>query len=458
MKDLLKWVVFITTILIFLYAFSSSYNSQNIDHLDYVIALCVDTVPDSDNLKVSFEFADLKSFSENSSSNSSEPIINTIVAPSISNAINVMNGYIGKQLNLSHCKLIVFSKDFAKRGVFNEVSVLANNVQIRPTASIVVSDMDASEYVKKSVSTLEQVLTKYYDLFPTSSKYTGYTSNIPLGKFYESIQEGDIGAVTILGKEVKNIKENTQSSSSGEGQDTASSSDKQSSGDQNSSSKPEEQCDDKRVEPNEIPKEVVEETSSENKPNYQSINPQFSIIEGDHGTENMGLTVFKDDKYVGDLTTIETLCYSLLEDEVDNFLVTLPSPFEDNQKIDIYAGSLSQLDVDVDISSDVPKVNIYLNLTADVLSVLRHTNMSYEDSLEKINTCFKNYLSKEIKDFLYKTSRKYKVDINEFYMIAKRKFWTIQDYQNYNWPEKYEKAEFNVNFNDTVITTLIIKD
>ena len=104
MKVFIKWICIIITVLIFLYAFSSSYSSQNIDHLDYVIALGIDTVPDSDNLSVSFEFANLGSFSENASSQKTEPIINTIIAPSIPNAITIMNAYIGKQLNLSHCK------------------------------------------------------------------------------------------------------------------------------------------------------------------------------------------------------------------------------------------------------------------------------------------------------------------------------------------------------------------
>lgn len=437
MKNLLKWTIIIITVFIFLYAFSSSYNSQNIDHLDYVIALCIDAIPDSDNLKVSFEFADLSSFSENSSSDVSEPIINTIVAPSISNAITVMNGYIGKQLNLSHCKLIVFSKEYAKKGIFNEVSVLTHNIQIRPTASIVISDIEAVEYVKKSTSSLEQVLTKYYDLFPTSSKYTGYTSNVPLGKFYEDMQDVDVGAVTILGKEVKNVdtqkNKSSEESSSKESQDSSENKSKE-------------------------PKNPIEETTINNKPNYQSINPQYSILEGDHGTENMGLAVFKDDKYIGDLTTIETLCYSLLEDEVDNFLVTLPSPFEENQKVDIYAGSLSQLDVDVDVSKEIPVININLNLTADLLNIIPNTHMSYEESINKLDESFKAYLSKEIKDYLYKTSKEYKVDINEFYMKAKQKFLTIQDYENYKWSQKYENAEFNINFNDSIISTLVIKD
>ena len=203
MKKALKWIVIAITVLIFLYAFSSSYNSQNVDHLDYVIALCVDTVPDSDDLKVSFEFANLSSFSESSSSSDNKPIINSIVAPSISSAINIMNGYVGKQINLSHCKVIVFSRDFSQKGVLNEVALLTHNIQIRPTTNIVISEGEAVEYIENSVSSLEQVLTKYYSLFPTSSEYTGYTSNIPLGKFYENLLNKDIGAVTILGKELK---------------------------------------------------------------------------------------------------------------------------------------------------------------------------------------------------------------------------------------------------------------
>ena len=101
MKKAVKWFVIISTSLIFLYAFSSSYKLQNIDNLDYVIALGIDSIPDSSNMAVSFEFANLSSFSENSSSKNTEPIINTAEAPSISSAINIMNSYVGKQLNLS---------------------------------------------------------------------------------------------------------------------------------------------------------------------------------------------------------------------------------------------------------------------------------------------------------------------------------------------------------------------
>ena len=456
MKTAIKWFIIIITIIIFLYAFSSSYYSQNIDHLDYVIALGIDKIPESDNLSVTFEFANLGSFSENSSSEQTEPIINTIIAPTIPNAITIMNAYIGKQLNLSHCKVIVFSKEFAETGILDEVSFLTHNIQIRPTTNVVVTDCNAVDYLKHSTSSLEQVLTKYYDIFPTSSEYTGYTSNIPLGKFYENLLDKNAGAVTILGSIVENVDSKNKNETSSNSKDSNSS---KSSQDSNSSS---ENSDSNSNSTQEDQKTTIENKNTitktlNNKPDYQSFEPKSAISEGDRGAENMGLAVFKDDKYIGNLSTIETLCYSLLKDEVDNFVLTITNPFDESKKVDIKVGDLSQLKTDINISNDIPTINIEFNLTAEVINILDNQNLSYDKTLEKLDIALKEYLTEEFKSYLYKTSREYKSDINEFYRIAKRHFLTNSDFENYDWPTKYENAEFNVKFNEDIISTLIIR-
>lgn len=51
--------------------------------------------------------------SEEGSSDANPTFINTVESNSIDTAINIMNSYIGKELNLSHCKLIVFSEEIA---------------------------------------------------------------------------------------------------------------------------------------------------------------------------------------------------------------------------------------------------------------------------------------------------------------------------------------------------------
>ena len=457
MKSLLKWFIIIMTIIIFLYAFSSSYYSQNIDHLDYVIALGIDKLPNSDNLSVTFEFANLGSFSENSSSEQTEPIINTIIAPTIPNALTIMNAYIGKQLNLSHCKVIAFSEDFAKTGILDEVSFLTHNIQIRPTTNVVVTDCNAVDYLKHSTSSLEQVLTKYYDIFPTSSEYTGYTSNIPLGRFYENLLDINSGAVTILGSLVENADSKNENPSSSNSQNSdvsvpskSNNTSSESSDTNNNSNKENESTEMEN-------KNTITKTIQNNKQDYQSFDPKSAISEGDRGAENMGLAVFKDDKYVGSLSTIETLCYSLLKDEVDNFVLTITSPFDEAEKVDIKVGDLSQLKTDIDISKDTPVINIKFNLTAEVINVLDNQNTPYDKTLEKLNLALKEYLTEEFKSYLYKTSREYNSDINEFYKIAKRQFITNSDFSNYDWANKYETAEFNVEFNEDIISTLIIR-
>lgn len=443
MKLALKWIIIVTISVIFLYAFSASYRSQNIDQLDYAIAIGIDTLPDSNNLKISFEFTNFSTYSESSSSEDSKPIINTVVAPSISSGINIINAYEGKQLNLSHCKVIVFSEDFAKKGLLSEVTYLMNSTQIRPTTNIIIAKDSAKNYLENSISSLEQVLTKYYEIFPNSSEYTGYTSNIILGEFYESLINKNCGSVTILGKKSPVANKDTNSDS------------------QSNSSKESESNSTKESNSNLAEESNTSNETSNNITSSTSMNDILSgtsILEGDRGTENIGLCVFKDDKYVGDLSAIETLCYSLLEDEVDNFLISLDSPFDQNKKIDLTIDSLSSSSVDIDVSKENPVINIKINLTAKTLTGQSTLDYSNTEILKTLNSSLKDYLSSQITNYLYKTSKEYKVDINEFYRVAKRKFLTIPEFENYNWAQKYENAEFNIEINSDIISSLLIQN
>ena len=96
-------------------------------------------------------------------------------------------------------------------------------------------------------------------------------------------------------------------------------------------------------------------------------------------------------------------------------------------------------------------------MNAEIINSIESQNQSYDETLEKLDLALKDYLSNEFKTYLYKTSREYKSDINEFYRIAKRQFLTNSDFFNYDWATKYESADFNVEFNEDIISTLIIR-
>ena len=129
MNSLFKKFFIVIAIIIFLIAFSDSYKSSNIGNLAVVVAMGID-VSDNNKLNITFQFTNASSVSETGSSEKTEPTLFSIDAPSISNAINLMNTNIGKEVNLSHCKIIVFSEAIASRGIQEEIYTLANNPDV----------------------------------------------------------------------------------------------------------------------------------------------------------------------------------------------------------------------------------------------------------------------------------------------------------------------------------------
>lgn len=116
-KNLITIIVFAILLVIFINGFSASYTSRKLGNLAYVLALGID-VGEKAKLKVSAQFTKSASVSPGSGT-SAEDIDNIVLvsgeADSIFSAINLLNSYIGKEINLSHCSLIIFSEEFAKQ-------------------------------------------------------------------------------------------------------------------------------------------------------------------------------------------------------------------------------------------------------------------------------------------------------------------------------------------------------
>ena len=148
---LLKSAIVITIIVTIFCGFSDSYVSHTIDNIVHVVAIGIDTSDDDENnMKVSFQFVDVSSVGEDSSGEGESTIMTSINATTINKAINLMNSYIGKQLNFSHCKVIVISEEFAKDGIATEISNFINNQEIRPSTNLIISTCDANTYIKNT--------------------------------------------------------------------------------------------------------------------------------------------------------------------------------------------------------------------------------------------------------------------------------------------------------------------
>lgn len=133
----------------------------------------------------------------------------------------MINSYISKQINLAHCKVIVFSEQVAVDGISKDVYSLMNNIQIRPDTSIIVSKCMAKDFIENSEPDLESSLSQYYEITPKSNEYTGYTDYATIGKFYNNLRSDTSEAYAILGGLNNGTDTNNSKSSSNSEKDSS---------------------------------------------------------------------------------------------------------------------------------------------------------------------------------------------------------------------------------------------
>lgn len=200
-KTFFKLLVLFLILSISLFSLSGCrFSTLNIDDLAYAVALGLD-VGENNKIKVSFQLSIPGSESSGSgSSQSDNSVVNSIECSSIDSGINLLNTYLSKEVNLSHCKVIVFSEEFASLGLADTLYTLMNNVQIRPDCNVIISRCTAEYFLNNSKPLLEKLSARYYEIAPNSSYYTGYTDNVTLSEFFSDFQDSFTECHGILGR------------------------------------------------------------------------------------------------------------------------------------------------------------------------------------------------------------------------------------------------------------------
>lgn len=393
-------------IIIFIMAFSSSYLSLSLDNLAYVLVIGIDKGTDN-NLEVSFQFSTTSKSTESGSTEKTPTVMDTVSAPSLSTAINLMDSYMGRELNMSHCKVIIFSEELAEEGISEEIYTLINDTQVRPSANIVVSKCDAKFYMEQTSPELENLISKYYEIFTNSSKYTGFKPDATIGDFFNAIICKTCEPVAILGGI--------------------------------STEKPENQG------------------NNHIQENY-NVKSNQTPIEGENGSENIGIAAFKDDKLVGELCALETTTYLAIRNQVDRFLISIPDPDDVNSYIDIYLTPVASPHIDIDTSTSSPYIKLKAKFNGRIYSMSNNSQYLNAQTLDKLSQTCNKYLESVFSDYLYKTSKEFKSDINGFGKYALGNFFTTEDYDNYKWCDNYQNAFFGVEIDTSIKSSMLITE
>lgn len=500
-KKILIILLVIVITAFFLTNFSSIYT---IDDYAYVIAMGLDNSDDSDlilSLQIAIPAGSSKG-SESSSSQSSSSIVSTVKCKNINGGVNLINDYLGQKLNLSYCKAMVFSEDIAKKGIGNYICTATNDIEIRPSCDIIVSKCSALDYITNSKPLLENLSSKYYEIASSSQKDTGLTRTISLmsfyNRYYDSLcepyaplssieksnesgkanQTSQANTKTNQDNQVDNSNQSNQESQANQA-DQANQTSQANQANQlnqanqaeqinsNASINKKESESNSEDAKNEVQGKTLDSDKNSNNSNGGDSNSSSGgksessskkDVEKDNTSEkikNQGLAIFKDDKLIGEISREETLCYMLVSGKLKEAVINVPSPFEDADYVSLNISSVHSKNK-VEIKNGTPFITCNISLSARVLSSTKTSNyLSKENSLA-LEYATNSYLNANITDFLYKTSKELKSDFIGFGRNAVRSFKTMDDWKNYDWLNKYQNSEFNVNVNTTVKSSYLL--
>lgn len=376
-------ILFALIVIFFIVTFMEAYDARSVEDLSYVIAIGIDTVKTDekdknidenkvanidkeDNILLTIQIATTDS-SESGGTSSLKTTLLSVETPSVGIGFSILNMLSTNELNLSHCSAIVISEELASKGINPYFDNLANNIEIRPTASIIISNNTAQEFLE-ATSASDEISAKYYTSLIGSSETTSYIGECQLSDFYASLHDNTKEPTAIYGfTDGKNI-------------------------------------------------------------------------------EDLGIAVFFEDKYVGRLTGLDTICHNILTNNSDSATISLTSPFDKNNVLDakISQNKNTHISVSYDNNSKIPYIDCEVYLDVKILSAAKHYNFTDKHDLSMLETAISEKIKEYCYSYLNKLSKDYNSDIVGFHGYLKRNYLTEMDLKDINWLDVFKNSNFNV--------------
>lgn len=385
-----KFFAILLIVLLLLISSANYYGIKGIDNLAYVVAIGLD-VGKNDALNLSLQIS-MPTTSEggSSSSQSSSVVVDSIECSSITSGISLFNSFLGKEVTLSHCKVLVISEELAEKGVSEYLYTLSNNIEFRTDSNIIISKCDARTFLEYSTPLLDKISARYYDIAPSSSEYTGYTESITCNEFLTAINDKYSEPSAILGS--------------------------------------------------------INISTTQKPSNNSSYAAGETPISGDEpSVETMGLAVFNSDKLVGELNGLESICHLIISNKLKNAQIRIPSPIDGLDYIDLYIELEKNTKNSVLLVNGSPYITSNICINGKMQSMNDNIELNDENVIAQIEQYAKSYVEQNMYNYLYKTSKELHADIDSFGLYALKYFYNTSEWGQYNWPARYKDASFEIN-------------
>ncbi len=383
-------------IILLLLPLPGCHDINEIDDLVYVISLGLDK-GSHDNIKTTVQFTSLKEGGDQETgggkkSSTSEKgkegfDILSVEAPTVFGALNLLNTSLTRRLTFMHLKIIVFSEDLAGEGLSPYLGILAGYWDLRRPITVLVARSGAENFINNNISIIGTNPSKTIELITRQSESTGFYSRFTDRDFYSNIKSTYIQPIAILA--------GVNSPKAGASPQTGI---------------------------------IYNQTAGD------------IGIKGDLKRNTMGTAVFDGDKMVGELNGDETRVLLMARGEFKRAFMDVRDPQNPKRFINFDVRPARKPKIKTWFEDGKPFVHLTLNIEANW--AIAQTAASYADPelLPIAENALKEYIREILDEIIKKSQHEFNSDIFGFGRFMAAHFLTIQEWEGYEWPEKFKDA------------------
>jgi len=371
---------------------SGCWDKMELEDRAYVVALGIDKSDKENLIDVTFQIANPQTGSSARGDFLDEPSsdIITITTMDVLTAKELANSIVTRRISFKHLDTLIIGEELARDDYLVQLlNSMIIEPEIRHRLSFIVTKEPAQQFIHANKPAMETRPHKYYEFMRERWKDIGY---VPYAKLIDYLQHlsGGLFLAAYATTEKEPVETSEQKYISGE-------------------------------------------------------IPQKS---GDP-VQMIGSAVFKNGKMIDVLNGVETRIALMLryKTTLRNPLGTLRDPLNKKYNLTVHMMKSKKVKLKFDLKKDPIQIDVTIPLDLYVLTDLTMTEYAKDKKKQKI---LKQSLKKQFEEntmkFIEKTQKELQGDPFLWNVYARRYFSTVQQYNEFNWDEKYLHANINVTY------------
>lgn len=412
-----KTIAVLLIITLFTFLITGCFDSREIDDEVYAISVGVDK-GSSYKVRLTVQYPtymigggdnESKGGSKGTEKNAqSGSNVHTIEAPTMLEALDMLSTAISSRVSLMHAKWVIFSEEFARQGIEGYIAGLERYKETRTSMSVLVTRGTAEDFIKENQSDISESLSKSIELLLAQSSFTGFFPKVRFLDFYTAMFSPYKSAITLYGG-VNQF--------------------------------------DRLADATDGPASLV---------SRRGLLPEELPRSGVTKRELVGLAVFHGGKMTGYMDAYETAFYLMITGEYNGGKISIPDKYSPKDAIVFDIRNSRRPKVKATFKDSKPVIDLKIELESEVFVI--QSRVDYEDLAlaDELEGQIEQYVLEGIQHTVKKTQKELKADIFGFGDWVAGNFFTIDDWESYNWLSHYPEATININVDVKVRRTGLI--